>query len=88
MIWCHSSIQDEGIRLTGVVIDKLHGVTVAPGLPDQGAVCRVEIGVGRVSDSLGGSQTIFVIGVADGAADSLPHCRFQFPSVPGEVPAA
>ena len=55
MIWCHSSIQDEGIRLTGVVIDKLHGVTVAPGLPDQGAVCRVEIGVGRTSDSLGGS---------------------------------
>ena len=55
MIWCHSSIQDEGVGLTGVVIEELHGVTVAPGLPDQGAVRCVEIGVGRVSDSLGGS---------------------------------
>ena len=71
-----------------MVIEELHSVTVAPGLPDQGAVCRVEIGVGRVSDSLRGSQTILVIGVANGAADSLRHCRFQFPSVPGEVPAA
>jgi len=63
MVWCHSSIQDEGVGLTGVVIEELHGVTVAPGLPDQGAVCRVEIGVGGDSNGLGGSQTIFVIGV-------------------------
>ena len=55
MIWCHSSIQDEGVGLTGVVIEELHSVTVAPGLPDQGAVCCVEIGVGRTPDSFGGS---------------------------------